>query len=590
MSDSVYSSIKSLKTVLSKGQRKRGIYLVVINSILALLDVIGLALIIPIVLSAINPAYLQNSKVISTVYRSLNFSNPDEFLIIALIFLVLFFIIKNTIGIRVNFMMAKFAASVGNTLSWRQYNYTYDKDYSYFVNNSSSRLINRILHIPFYYTSGVLIPIISVIGEVFVLLLILTAILIYNPTLFLLLGSILGPSFYFIQKFTKQKVNNLGSNVNRYRTESLGELTQGIQGYIDVKLKAKESFFINNFIRKQKKHHLNASLLHIYRLLPQKANEIIAVVGIVVILLYSKMMGENYLRLMEMLGLFAVATFRLIPSLNRILNGMVSIKNSQYTINELLPLFSQKYKPYAKTQSLQFNESIELKNIHFRFGDSQTNLFENLNLKVNKGETVGISGESGIGKSTLMKILLRLYSQDSGEVLLDGNKVEEKHTIPLRKLIGYVKQDTFLIDGTIKENILFGVSKKEVNMAQLNKVIRQACLRELMDSLPNGLDTRVGEMGEKISGGQKQRIAIARALYGNAEILIFDEATNALDNRTERELKESIEMLKKEGKTVMIIAHRFSTLDICDRIYEIKEGKIAGALRLEEGNRNNAIR
>lgn len=588
MASTVIGSLKSLKTILSKGQRKRGIYLVVANSILSLLDVIGLAILIPVVLSAINPDYLTNSRLLSKIYRNLNFASPEEFLAVALAFVVIFFIVKNTVGIRLNFSMAKFSASVGNTLSWRQYNYTYNRNYSYFVNNSSSKLINRILYIPFYYTSGVLMPFITIIGELFVLTLILLAILIYNPTLFILLGSVLGPSFYFIQKFTKSKVHNLGSNVNRYRTESLAELSQGIQGYIDVKLKAKEGFFINNFIKKQKHHHMNASLVYIYRLFPQKANEIIAIVGIVIILVYSKMIGDSYLRLMEMLGLFAVATFRLIPSLNRILNSIVSIKNAEYTIAELLPLFNQEYKPYKKGTPIKFEKTIELRNISFRFGDSKAYLFENLNLLINKGETIGVSGESGIGKSTLMKILLRLHQQDEGNVLIDDEVITDDKVVALRNLIGYVKQDAFLIDGSIRENILFGVSKKDVDLDKLNQVVKQSCLKDLVDRLPNGLDTRVGEMGEKISGGQKQRIAIARALYGDAEILIFDEATNALDNKTERELKESIDMLKHEDKTVIIIAHRFSTLDICDRIYEVREGKIAGALRVEEGNRNNA--
>jgi len=199
---------------------------------------------------------------------------------------------------------------------------------------------------------------------------------------------------------------------------------------------------------------------------------------------------------------------------------------------------------------------------------------------VKKGEKIGFVGSSGSGKTTLMNLILRFYPENSGSVLVDGVKLTERHTDAWRRIIGYVKQDIFLIDGSIKDNIT--LSEENSDIPRLMSAIHQASLDDLVASLPEGIDSPVGEKGGKLSGGQRQRLGIARSLYRNAEVLIFDEATSALDTATENEVTEAIDALSGSNKTIFIIAHRITTLKNCDRIYELSNGRIAGVYSYQE--------
>jgi ABC-type multidrug transport system fused ATPase/permease subunit len=201
-------------------------------------------------------------------------------------------------------------------------------------------------------------------------------------------------------------------------------------------------------------------------------------------------------------------------------------------------------------------------------------------MKVKKGEKIGIVGASGSGKTTLMNVLLRFYEEQEGQITVDGVPINAANTRSWRNMMGYVKQDIFLIDGTIRDNITFGDENKDD--ARLMQAIRLASLDTLIKSLPQGVETMIGERGSRLSGGQRQRISIARSLYRNAEILIFDEATSALDNQTEQEVSESIDSLSDADKTIFIIAHRITTLKNCDRIYELTNGRISGVYQYQE--------
>jgi ABC-type multidrug transport system fused ATPase/permease subunit len=231
-------------------------------------------------------------------------------------------------------------------------------------------------------------------------------------------------------------------------------------------------------------------------------------------------------------------------------------------------------------KEISFSKEIIFKDILFRFPDSEQPVLNHLSFSIQKGEKIGFVGTSGSGKTTLMNILLRFYIENSGDVLVDGVKLVRDNMSSWRKKIGYVKQDIFMIDGTIKENIAFG--EDEADEARLMKVIQQASLEKFVKSLPDGVNTLIGEFGSRLSGGQKQRIGIARSLYRDAEILIFDEATSALDNATEQEVTESIDRLSDTNKTIFIIAHRITTLKNCDKIFELKNGEIAGMHKYHE--------
>jgi ABC-type multidrug transport system fused ATPase/permease subunit len=320
----------------------------------------------------------------------------------------------------------------------------------------------------------------------------------------------------------------------------------------------------------------------VLNMIPLRANEMVAVLGIVMIFIYALFFNNKNQDVIMMVGAFAAAAYRLMPSLNRILNALMYIGKNQVSIDNMNvhnELYTQ-IKNMDRNVPVPFTNEIHFKNISFSFPKSQKPVLNNIDFKVKKGEKIGFVGSSGSGKTTLMNILLRFFEQDSGEILVDGKPVHEENLDYWRGLIGYVKQDIFLFDTSVKENIAFGEEKPDD--IKLQSAIKQASLDDFVKALPQGWDTLVGERGSRLSGGQRQRIGIARSLYRNAEILVFDEATSALDSQTEQEVTESIDALSATNKTIFIIAHRITTLKNCDRIYELRDGEISGVYQYSD--------
>ena len=284
---------------------------------------------------------------------------------------------------------------------------------------------------------------------------------------------------------------------------------------------------------------------HLPNLIPLRANELVALLGVVTIFIYAIFLTENSKEAIMMVSLFAAAAYRLMPSLNRIISSMMYIRKNLTALQNLMvfPELAHEIKDSENVSKIDFHDSIELKNLSFHFPGAEEYMLKGLDMKVKKGEKIGIVGASGSGKTTLMNVLLRFYEEQEGEITVDGVPITAENTRSWRNMMGYVKQDIFLIDGTIRDNITFGDENKDD--ARLMQAIRLASLDTLIKSLPDGVETMIGERGSRLSGGQRQRISIARSLYRNAEILIFDEATSALDNQTEQEVSEAIDSLSE---------------------------------------------
>jgi ABC-type multidrug transport system fused ATPase/permease subunit len=370
--------------------------------------------------------------------------------------------------------------------------------------------------------------------------------------------------------------------MNKLQPQSLGSLSQTIGGYIDIKLANKETHYRDVFLKIQRRYHDLNMASHLPNLIPLRANELVALLGVVTIFIYAIFLTENSKEAIMMVSLFAAAAYRLMPSLNRIISSMMYIRKNLTALQNLMvfPELAYELKDNENVSKIKFDDCIELKNLSFRFPGSEEYMLKGLDMKVKKGEKIGIVGASGSGKTTLMNVLLRFYEEQEGQITVDGVPINAANTRSWRNMMGYVKQDIFLIDGTIRDNITFGDENKDD--ARLMQAIRLASLDTLIKSLPQGVETMIGERGSRLSGGQRQRISIARSLYRNAEILIFDEATSALDNQTEQEVSESIDSLSDADKTIFIIAHRITTLKNCDRIYELTNGRISGVYQYQE--------
>jgi len=570
-------AISSLNSQLNSGHRRKMLALMVLIFISAILDVFGLASILPLVQIATNSGsnshrniYLQN------IYDFFHFQNDKSFLLFLLLSVLFFFIVKTIFGFFVNYLQTKFSGVIANHITRRQFNKYFNLDFNSFTSLKSSAITQHIFNTPLSYTNWVVLPLIMLASELLIVFLIIGGIAIYDIKLFLFIAIIVGPCTWLIYYVLKNRSSRAGAEMNRIYPLSLGTLTQTIGGYIDIKLADKELLYRDKFLKFQRRYQSLEMTSYLYNLVPMRANELVALSGVVLIFIYAIFLTDNSSQAVVMVSLFAAAAYRLMPSLNRIVSSMVYLRRNMSSM-DILDMYSELVydrKDEGPGEKVNFSDSIALKNLSFHFPEKKHNVLQDINIEVKKGEKIGIIGSSGSGKTTLMNVLLRFYEEQFGHILIDGKPLRKEQMRDWRSMIGYVKQDIYLMDASVKENITFG--EEVVDEERLRLAVNQSSLDSLIESLPDGLDTTIGERGSRLSGGQRQRISIARSLYRNAEILIFDEATSALDNQTEQEVSESIDSLSEVHKTIFIIAHRITTLRNCDRIYELKDGKIEG--------------
>ena len=343
----------------------------------------------------------------------------------------------------------------------------------------------------------------------------------------------------------------------------------------DIKILQRSNEVIKTFTTNNKILNLCEIKQTFINSLPRLWLEWLVVLGFILLILLMIFMGKELLYIVPLLGLFAAAAFRVMPSLTRIMSSVQGIMYNRPAIDSIYKEFEQESTSGVtnKTSSKKFSltKDIDLKNIDFKYSESGPLILRNINLRIKSGTTIGLVGESGIGKTTLINIILGLIHPTKGSLYVDGINISE-NIKNWQSQIGYVPQDIYLSDDTIRKNIAFGLPEEKIDNIAVSKAITNAKLESLVNNLSNGSNTKIGEFGDRISGGQRQRIAIARALYTNPKVLILDECTNSLDLNTEKEIINEVNSLKGK-KTIIMIAHRLSTLENCDHIYKIdKEG------------------
>jgi ABC-type bacteriocin/lantibiotic exporter with double-glycine peptidase domain len=340
----------------------------------------------------------------------------------------------------------------------------------------------------------------------------------------------------------------------------------------------KKSYFRPLYKKAVDSYTKSISEVYLMNTFSPKIVETVAVLGIFSIFLGGYLLNKDIEMLAQFLIIFTIAAYRVIPSMNKIILCSNYIKSSHYLFQYFDKAEDQSFQAGAETDPgtippMDFNEKLELRDVSFAYKSKSEPVLDRVNLLIKKGESVGIIGSSGSGKTTLLNILLRLYTEDQGGIFVDGIKVDRHNLVGWYKLVSYVPQDIILLDGTVVENIAFGVAPENIDQVLLKKVIDQAQLGAFVRDLAQGVDTPIGEKGVKISGGQRQRIGIARALYHGGKILILDEATSALDSETEHSISESINQLS-ESLTIILIAHRLNTLKHCKKIYKMENNRL----------------
>ena len=567
-------SMRISRQMLSTEQKSKFLILVVLSVITSFMEVFGLASLVPVVVVCADPSKMLTNKYFRVVYDGLHFQSPNSFILALLLAIALFFIVKAVFTTWVNYIQGRFTADVANTVMLRQLRKHQTITYQVFAGLGSGQLVNSNLSVPNGFLHSIIRPLITIGTELVVAIVILVGLVLYNPLLILILVVMLVPPMMLTYRLVRGRTQYIQTRMHGLWSKSVRYLNELSVGFIELRLARRYDYVVDSVAETQGEAFRLEANNFMYNSIPPKVIELAAVMGIIVIMLYSIVISGNTEGLVALIGLFAAAAYRLMPSLNRLLGSIVVIRSNQIVLDDIEHLSGpDAQEPYYEPQqALVFENSLVFKHLSFSFKGTERPALDDVNIQINKGERIGFIGTSGSGKTTLMNILLRFYKEQQGQILVDGVALGPENIDGWHRIIGYVKQDTFLMDASIQDNITLGENSPDLQ--RLAYAVEMASLKPMVDSLPEGVHSHIGERGSRLSGGQRQRIGIARALYKQTQILVLDEATSALDNETEREVNEAINHLANSYLTILIVAHRLTTLRECDRIYELNHGKL----------------
>lgn len=563
---------QSVLGIIPRQFRARG-YLVTFTILLrALLNFVGLAALLPVLYLILDSENIHSNRYLSAMYDTFGFGSDTSFVASVTTAMLLFITLKCLVNLALYRFERDYIYALYRYLSRNLYIDYFNRGLS-FIKSSNSAVLSRNVNVVCYtFVAGVLRPLASIFSEAMLFAMLFAAILIYNPTAALLTVAIFVPSVWLYFALVRKRVNRYGDIENEAQRTKYRNVVETYRGYADIEINNAFPKMLSSFDRSIDTIIDVGAKNATVSTLPQIFTEIGLAAGMSLLVTMSVGSGSGDMKIL--FGIFAVAALRLLPSIRSIMAAWTALRYNRYTIDIIRDADINKTSTVEDTADdrFEFRDSIEIDNLSFRFADSDKDTLHGLSFEIRKGEKIGIKGRSGAGKTTLFNLLLGFYRPTGGGIRIDGELLSESNRRKWQNTIGYVSQSVFLTDNTILANIALGCDEASVDLDRVNKAVDMANLREFVDSLPNGLQSRIGECGALLSGGQRQRIGIARALYKRADILFFDEATSSLDSDTERGINESIETLSRNDDqlTIIIIAHRESSLDCCDRIIEIK--------------------
>ncbi|MGQ1947079.1 ABC transporter ATP-binding protein [Geofilum sp. OHC36d9] len=569
----IISTLIKIKEVLPVKYKRKSLKMLFLLFLNSVFEMMGLAAFLPLFSVILQPGVIEDHHIIGPIYKSMGFTSDRQFILVLAGLIVIVMVIKNIASLMIVRSQAKFSLSLYQYFSNRLHQLYYSKGFPFFKNTNSNVILRNINTIPTQFANNEVLPIFNFLNEVLVLILILTGLMLYDAKAILLLTFTILPIFLLFYNWVKGRSLRLEREANTITPKLTQSIFQSVHGYTDVEITNTQKQFrkrITDLIGRMVQLNIRRT---VYTAAPTKVIETGMVITIFVITAYGLFFLPDRAGLAALLGLFALAAYRILPSVNRMMIALISIKGYQYTFEIISSV--KDFEPDNIThQPISFNEAISIHELAFRFPDADKEVLSNINLTIKKGESIGIMGASGSGKTTLMNLLLGFWKPTCGTINVDGQPLSQATLKSWRDRIGYVQQEVYIIDGSVAENVAFGMESKEIDTKKLKKVLKQASLWEHIQSLPDSIHTNIGERGTRLSGGQRQRIGIARALYAGADVLFFDEATSALDSQTEMEITESIRTLADGNLTLIIIAHRETTLKYCERIIKLKNGHI----------------
>ena len=573
-------SFKKINQLLDHKQKATMVFLVFVMLIGAVLEALGITLVLPIMQAIIDPeSILENQYHMGDLYRLCGAESMKQFAVMMMIAIVVVFALKNIYLFLEQKILLRFIYRNQFETSNRMMINFMKRPYEYYL-NANTAIIQRNITSDINNVYALILNILQMTSEVIVFVILIGVLVVMDPWMTLAIAALLVVVLLVIKKFLKPVMIKAGKENQDYYSGLYQWIAESVDAVKEIKIANRENYFIteysNGYVNAVQKNSLYSST-------PRLLIEWIFMTGIVLYLLIQVVGGSGDLTaLVPQLGAFAVAAARLLPSANRMNTYMTNISYFQPFLDNVSENLQEEihdknisyrvedYDPGDSAEKLPVLSEIQLKDIVYHYPDSDVKIFDHASVTFPVGKSVGIVGSSGGGKTTLINIMLGLLRPESGQILADGVDVQTNYRGWLRN-IGYIPQSIYMLDTTIRKNVAFGVPDKDIDDEKVWRALKEAQLDEHVRSLPEGLDTRIGQNGIRFSGGQKQRIGIARALFEDPEVLVLDEATSALDNETEAAIMESVNRLHGR-KTLIIIAHRLETIEKCDMVYCV-EGK-----------------
>ena len=578
---------KKLLFILSSSEKKQAILLLLMILIMAFLDMLGVASILPLIAVLTNPDIIETNSILNFVFQSANkigIETKNEFTYVLGLFMFLVIVLSLAFKAFTNYLLTLFVTMREYSIAKRLVEGYLNQPYSWFLSRHSADLGKTIYSEVGTVISKGIQPLINLIAHSAVIFAIISLLLIYDPLLTLMSGLILGGAYSVIYLSTRGYLKKIGKERIVANKERFISLSEAFGASKELKLGGLEKIFLNRWSDPAKRFAKHQASLRIIGDLPRYIVEALVFGAMLTLILYFLSKNKSFINILPGITFIAFAGYRLVPAFQNIYISITQLRFVEPAIDTLYRDIKSLHPStnYNSKDNLNFNVSIALDQIHYSYPNSSKTILKNIKLEIPVRSKVGIVGTTGCGKTTMVDIILGLLEPHKGELKVDNKIIDNLNRRSWQSNIGYVPQNIFLADDTIAANIAFGVSKKEIDQKNIERVAKIACLHEFVtNDLPEKYNTTIGERGVRLSGGQRQRIGIARALYNKPKLLILDEATSALDNITEKVVMSALNNLDQEI-TVIIIAHRLSTLKDCDTIFLLEKGELKAKGKFNE--------
>ena len=563
--------IMALWGYLSRQHKKQFLLIFVLMIISSLAEIISVGAIFPFLGVLTAPEYIYSHSLMQPVIKILGITSSEQLFLPLVISFVISVVVAGVLRVFLLYVINRFEQLIGTEFSAHIYRRTLYQDYATHIGHNSSEIISSIISKVNIVIKGVIIPVLELLSSSLSLFGIMFILVFIDYKIALVSFGIFGAIYWILYSFLHKKIIINSQYISSGSTNTIKALQEGLGGIRDILIDSNQEFYCKLFIQADTPYRRAISDNNFISYAPRFVIETLGLVLISGLAYYLSQQKDGISVAIPMLGLLAMAAQRLMPAIQKIYSSVTSIKGSYYSVKDILYLLDQPISSYIDQQQLSivpFKKDIKLDNVWFRYNKKTPWILKEVNLTFNKGSRIGFVGETGRGKSTLLDLVMGLLSPTKGHLKIDSKIVSMNNIRLWQSHIAHVPQNIYLSDGTIEENIAFGIPADKIDAESVKKVAELANISKFIDSCAQGYKTFVGERGVRLSGGQRQRIGIARALYKSADVLIFDEATNALDVETESAIMESIEKLGK-NLTIFIITHRVATLKACDLIVEL---------------------